>query len=224
MAIYDGSTAKVIPFPRSNHDSKNRSRKHGLNTNKEGSVRKINGKVYIDFRYLGERVREYSGLDWNKTNAKHVREQLDKIVVAIKSGTFRFANVFPESKKAKHFSKKERALSGDKKPPEEVLVRDHVWVWYNLHKGSGRVTGRTLAGYKSNIYLYLLPFFGDMPFADLNAFTFEEFISWARGRRYRKKPVQNETINKVFIPLRMICKSAAVKWYIRPVFWPQKAT
>ena len=74
------------------------------------------------------------------------------------------------------------------------------------------MTGRTLAGYKSNIYLYLLPFFGDMPFADLNAFTFEEFISWARGRRYRKKPVQNETINKVFIPLRMICKSAAVKY------------
>ncbi|MDL1976338.1 MAG: DUF3596 domain-containing protein [Deltaproteobacteria bacterium] len=132
MATYDASTAKVIPFPRSNHDSKNRSRKHGLNTNKEGSVRKINGKVYIDFRYLGERVREYSGIDWNKTNAKHVREQLDKIVVAIKSGTFRFAKVFPESKKARRFSKKERALSGVKKPPEEVLVRDHIWVWYNL--------------------------------------------------------------------------------------------
>jgi integrase len=211
MAIHK-STARVILFPRSKRDRKNKSRKHGLNTNKEGSVRKINGKVYVDFRYLGERVRECSGLDWNEKNAKHVREQLDKIVVAIKSGTFKFAKVFPESKKAEHFSKKERALSGDKKPPEEVLVRDHVWVWYNLHKGSGRVTGRTLAGYKSNIDLYLLPLFGDMPFAGLNAFTFEEFISWARGRQYRKKPVQNETINKIFVPLRMICKSAAVKY------------
>ena len=211
MAIHNG-TARVIPFPRSNRDCKSKSRKHGLNTNKEGSVRKINGKVYVDFRYLGERVRESSGLDWNEKNAKQVRAQLDKIVVAIKSGTFKFAKVFPESNKAEHFSKMERALSGGKKGPDEVLVKDHVWVWYNLHKGSGRVTGRTLAGYKSNIDLYLLPFFGDMPFSDLNAFTFEEFISWARRRRYRKKPVQNETINKFFIPLKMICKSAAVKY------------
>ena len=211
MAIHNG-TARVIPFPRSKCDRKNKRRKHGLNTNKEGSVRKINGKVYVDFRYLGERVREYSGLDWNEKNAKHVREQLDKIVVAIKSGTFEFAKAFPESKKAEYFTKKERALSGTTNPPKDILVKDHIWVWYNLHKGSGRVTGRTLAGYKSNIDLYLLPFFGDMPFSALNAFTFEEFISWARGRRFRKKPIRNETINKLFIPLKMICKSAAVKY------------
>ena len=30
----------------------NKSRKHGLNSNKEGSVRNINGKVYVDFIYL----------------------------------------------------------------------------------------------------------------------------------------------------------------------------
>jgi integrase len=212
MANGNSSTAMVIPFPVSNQDIKQKSRKHGLNSNKDGSVRKINGKVYVDFVYLDERVREPSGLVWNYKNAKYVRNQLDKIVVAIKSGTFRYAKVFPDSKRAGHFIEKERALCGGNKTPDEVLVKDHIWIWYNLLKGSGRVTGRTLGGYKSNIDLYLLPFFGDMSFANLNVFVFDEFISWARKRKYRGKPIGNETINKVFIPFKMICRSAAIKY------------
>ena len=50
------SQAKIIPFPQSVGQDK-KSRKSGLNRNKEGSVRKVNGKVYVDFKYLGERVR-----------------------------------------------------------------------------------------------------------------------------------------------------------------------
>ena len=95
--------AKVISFPPpEKHPDK--PRKSGLNRNREGSVRKVNGKVYVDFMYLGERVRESSGLPWNDKNTKHVREQLDKIIVGIKSGTFRFGKVFPNSKKTDYFT------------------------------------------------------------------------------------------------------------------------
>ncbi|MGA2959862.1 MAG: DUF3596 domain-containing protein [Thermodesulfobacteriota bacterium] len=89
--------ASIIPFRKSQQE-KGKYRKYGLNRNKEGSVRKINGKVYVDFLYLGERVRESSDLEWNESNARSVREQLDKIIVSIKSGTFRFSEVFPKSK------------------------------------------------------------------------------------------------------------------------------
>jgi integrase len=61
----------------------------------------------VDFIYLGERVREPSGLGWNEKNAKVVREQFDRIVAAIKGGTFRVAEVFPKSKNLDHFSAKE---------------------------------------------------------------------------------------------------------------------
>ena len=44
----------IIKFPLSAIYSDN-TRKTGLNRNKEGSVRKLNGKVYVDFMYLGER-------------------------------------------------------------------------------------------------------------------------------------------------------------------------
>ena len=84
MDIAINNDARVIEFPRKDKQRGQKSRKSGLNVNKEGSVRKINGQVYVDFIYLDERVRENSGLPWNEKNAKRVREQLDKIMVAIK--------------------------------------------------------------------------------------------------------------------------------------------
>jgi integrase len=121
------SGALIIPFKRPRGD-KARYRKCGLNRNKEGSVRNIDGKIYTDFLYLGERVREPADLDWNERNAKHVREQLDKIIVSIKSGTFRFTEVFPHSKKRYDFREKENQVYGRRKTPDQVLLKDYVWV------------------------------------------------------------------------------------------------
>ena len=80
MDKMNAALVKVINFPRPGKHS-DKPRKSGLNRNKEGSVRKVNGKIYVDFMYLGERARESSGLTWNYKNAKHVREQLDKIII-----------------------------------------------------------------------------------------------------------------------------------------------
>jgi len=209
---HEDSAARVIPFPRSNKGADKKYRKHGLNRNKEGSVRKINGKVYVDFKYLGERVRESSELDWNEKNSKEVREQLDRIIVAIKSGSFRFAEVFPNSKRADYFSEKERLSSGKGKGPNEVLFNECVQKWYDLLKGSGRVSERTLLGYKSHIDLYLRPFFDEMVFGAINAGTLEKFAAWMREQRLREKEVRNETINKCFVPLRAVCRSTALEY------------
>ena len=54
-------------------------RKSSLNRNKKGSVREINGKVYVDFIYLGERVRESTGMPWSSANVKSGRRQLEKL-------------------------------------------------------------------------------------------------------------------------------------------------
>lgn len=206
-----GAEAQVIRFPKPDKRC-TKPRKSGLNNNKEGSVRKVNGKVYVDFMYLGERARESSGLVWNEKNAKQVREQLDKIVVAIKSDTFRFAQVFPKSKKAEHFTEKEQLLFGLNKTPEQVIFKDYVWTWYNLLKDSGRVTERTLGGYRGYIKKYLIPFFGEKTFGSLNKTVFDEFVSWAKKQKYRGKSIGNESIRRYFVPLRMICEDAAIKY------------
>lgn len=67
-----------------------RSKQLGLDVNKEGAVREINGKVYVDFLYCANRVRESSGLRWNNDNIKTVRSQLGRIAMAIKDGSFEF--------------------------------------------------------------------------------------------------------------------------------------
>jgi integrase len=196
--------AKVIPFP----GKKTATRKDGLNKNREGSVRSINGKLYVDFIYLGERVREKAGLDDTKENTKLIRQQLDKIIMAIKAGTFSFAEVFPQSNKRDYFRSKESEVYGRNKTPVEVNVNDYVWQWYNRLRDSGRVSQRTLYGYKTYINLYLIPFFDKMSFGDLNMITFEKFNVWAKKQHYKGKAISNETVNKIFVPLKMICMSA----------------
>ena len=119
------SHARVVPFPDSKKGKSKKagSRKGSLNQNREGSVRNIGGKVYVDFIYLDERVRECAGHPWNERNAKEVRAQMDKIIVAIRSGTFRFAEVFPDSKRKDYFAEKE-FLKG-----KEVIELNEKDVW-----------------------------------------------------------------------------------------------
>lgn len=212
VARIHGAQAKIIDLFPTKKRRKERFRKNSLNYKKEGSVREVNGKVYVDFVYLGERVRESSGLVWNAQNAKHVRRQLDQITVEIHSGSFRYADVFPNSKRTAYFVEKELLVFGGNKRPDQVLFGDYVWSWYELLKDSGRVTERTLWGYKGQINWYLEPFFGKLLFAHLNKSTFDKFISWARRRKYKGKIISNNTINAIFVPLKMICKDAAIEY------------
>ncbi len=190
----------------------NRSKKLALNINKFGTVRDINDKEHVDFLYLGHRVRESSGLPSNKDNAKIVREQLDRIGLAIKDGTFEFRKVFPKSKKVDFFSELERSLLGRTRQPSDVLFKDFAWEWYATLKATGGKRERTLLGYKSLLRLYLVPFFGEMPFGKINAVALDRFTAWARSQEYRNKPISNTSINKCLIPLQMICKRAAITY------------
>ena len=89
-----------------------------------------------------------------------------------------------------------------------------------LVKSSGRVTERTLLGYKSLLNLYLQPFFGGMTFSQLNNNTFNRFIGWAKKQCYKGKPLGNETLNKCFTVLKMVCKSSAIEYDWRSGFDP----
>lgn len=201
---------KIFPFP----SKKKALRKAGLNRNRKGSVRSINGKLYVDFIYLGERVREKTGLDDTKENGKQVRQQLDRIIMAIESGTFRFTEVFPQSQKKDHFKDKENEVYRFKKAPGDVNFQENASQWYSRLKDSGRVAPRTLYGYKSYLENYLFPFFGKMTFGDLDLVTFDNFIGWAKKQQFREKSISNETVNKIFVPLKTICMSAKheFKW------------
>ncbi len=216
MSHNSGMSAEVIRLPRTNR----KGRKQGLNRNREGSIRNMNGTIYVDFRYMGERVRESAGLRWNEKNVKTVRQQLDKIILAIKSGEFRFAEVFPESRKKDYFTQKEERLLGMPKPPGEVSVADYAQRWIETVEATGRMTGRTLRDYKSYLNNYIKPFFENYTFAHLNKTVFERFVAWSRNRQLKNKVIGNKTINNIFIPLKLICKDAAIEYNWGAVYNP----
>jgi len=187
-----------------------KSRKKGLNKKKQGSVRNINGTIYVDFRYLGRRVRESAGLPWSSQNVRKVREQLDKIMAAIKLGTFRFCDVFPDSPKKDEFAKMERKIQVGSCSPSQVKCGEYMDSWYEVLRDSGRVSERTLWGYKLAMESYLKPFFGERTFAELGHRAFDEFFAWARKQRFRKAIVSNTTLNKQITVLKTICRKAAL--------------
>jgi hypothetical protein len=53
----------------------------------------------------------------------------------------------------------EKQKLGLQATPENVLCKDFLTQWYELIKSSGRVTERTLLGYKSILNLYLTAVF-----------------------------------------------------------------
>jgi integrase len=162
--------------------------------------------------YLGERVRESSGLKWNDENEKTVRKQLDKIMVYIESGKFCFSDTFPKSEKKELFTGLEEKAYKKNKTSDQILFKEYVWEWFNLRIASGNIEGRTLNGYKGYIDKYLYPYYGDMPFGFFNKSVFDEFVGWSKEQKYRGKSVSNESIKKYFVTLKMICRDASIKY------------
>ncbi len=68
-------------------------------------VHKPNGALFFDFRYDGERCREYTLLPDTPANRKKLEKVLAKIEAEIEAGTFVYANYFPNSKALKRLSR-----------------------------------------------------------------------------------------------------------------------
>lgn len=66
-----------------------------------GSIRllKSRGTLFLDFRYQGERCREYTALQDTSANRKRLEKALAKIEADIEAGTFDYEVAFPGSKR-----------------------------------------------------------------------------------------------------------------------------
>ena len=81
------------------------------------SIRETNGKLFFDFRYKGNRCREYTAAEDNKSNRVKMEKVLKKIEEEITVGTFEYRKYFPESKLAKKF---------DASPAPSVLLTESI--------------------------------------------------------------------------------------------------
>ncbi len=67
------------------------------------SIRDLNEKLFFDFRYKGQRYREYTAAEDNKANRTKMEKILKKIEEDIEANNFDYRRYFPNSKLAEKF-------------------------------------------------------------------------------------------------------------------------
>ncbi len=190
-----------------------------------GSVRQLSGRgtLFLDFRYLGQRCREYTALPDTPVNRKRLEKALAKIEADIASGSFDYAATFPGSRNipagepkpapaappgipAMPTSAPAAAASAVASPTPTFKDFTATWLserqieWRRSHL---KVLKCTLDG-------HLLPHFGDKPVgaitkADLMAFRAK--LAELPGRTGAK--LSNKRVNGILAPLKQILAEAA---------------
>lgn len=173
-------------------------------TTKKGSTR-----LYYDFRYFGERVEISTGLVDNPDNRRKAMAWMVRQRERMEDGTFRFAKEFPgasEEKKA-HFSRLEGAVHLSK--PNHILFGDYVERWYQEvwehHPSASKKVDE-----KSAIDYWIVPFFGNKTFFEINSVVVGDFIRSMNHREGTKagQPLSRKRVANILLPLRSIWRDA----------------
>jgi integrase len=176
---------------------------------KKGTIYSRNKKLWVDFRYLGERVREPSGLNDTQANRILLRKQISLVVAEIENGVFEFAARFPHSNKREYFSDLEgRRVT---KKPGDVLFGVYAQKWFEAMKpGMSRDQARD---YTITLDMHLLPSLESLSFGQLNSVQLKKFVAQMKGKKNQQgQPLSAKRIQNVMIPLRVIIRDGVEEY------------
>lgn len=169
----------------------------------KGSIYSRGNKLWVNFRYLDERVREPSGLTDTQANRKVLRKQLDLVLAEIDNSIFEFANRFPESKKKEYFTK----LEGNRitKEPKDIFFGEYAAKWFQDMQPGMSVS--QVRDYESTLRVHLLPYFAKRSFDTINTVCMKKFVAHMKSKKNRQgKSLSAKRILNVMIPLRVITR------------------
>ena len=177
-----------------------------LNAGKKGRVYSRGGKLWVDFHYLGERVREPAGLKNSLSNRELVRKQLDLVTAEIENDIFEFAKRFPHSKKKDYFTQLEGRTV--RKDPGDVLFGEYAKRWMSEMKPG--MSFSQIKDYTTILKTHHLPYFGKMPFSEIcSKVRMKKFVASLKAKKNRYgRPLSAKRIQNVMIPLRVIVRDA----------------
>lgn len=186
------------------------------------SVRTLSGRgtLFMDFRYMGKRCREYTALPDTPANRKRLEKVLAKIETDIVAGTFDYAVTFPGSRNGPTASAVPPAPVAPSMPLSSAAAaasamcsatpafKDFVSTWLAEHQIEWRrshikVLNSTLDG-------HLLPAFGDKPVGTItksDVFTFRAKLAEKPGRTGDK--LSAKRINNILAVMRQVMADAA---------------
>ena len=174
------------------------------------TIRERNGKLVVDFRYIGTRCRETTNLEDNAYNRRILKKRLDQLEAEITLGIFEYEKYFPKSKRVELFKTKHTQLiTVQTKMP---LFTDFTQLWFEQKKIEWRISHQQ----KVQIILkkYLIPIFGKKIISEINKSDLLNFrASLAKVTHGKNQTsLKASRINQIMTPLRMILNDAAERY------------
>lgn len=143
--------------------------------------------IRIHFNFLGKRRRETLHIKPTPKNLRYASKKRNQILFAIESGTFNYAQYFPDSKNA-NLGRRTSART----------VEDFMRLWLSTVE----LAPSTIRGYESSYRRYMVEQFGARPIESLVA---SELRLWRADLMTDYKP---KTVNNALIPMRGALKTA----------------
>lgn len=172
-----------------------------------GSVRLRPGssRLWIRFSYHGQRIDKPSGLENTPENVAELEAFLSRVGQAIKAGTFRFGEAFPDA------PEEEKEFFGAKegveytKPAAEVTFEEYLkrWMPANLDNEPSATKRRD---YTQVLESRLRERFGPLSFQQINGVVLVQFIKELRAEKLSTSRIRN-----ILIPLRIAWEDACVE-------------
>jgi integrase len=198
---------KVIPITYWKKYEKKEIAKHPNITTKKRSK-----MLYVDMRYLGQRIELSSGLPDTEKNRIDLADWLNRQKMKMEKGTFVFEKAFPgasEEKKQMFAQLEGREYAPG---PNTIVFGLYAESWVD------RFERKCKSATKKRDFLQvindrILPFFQDRTFYQITGVCLEEFIDTLKWRTGEKKgeELSSSRIRNILIPLRAIWDSAVVE-------------
>ena len=174
------------------------------------SINSRNGKLYVDFRYIGQRCREQTLLADTKPNRKRLENFVSRMEADIQLGSFRYENYFPQSKKLEHFQSLELMRSANSHKDSSSGFDSFSKVWLEEKKPEWRDS--QISNVEDIFRIYLIPHFGNVP---LNSISKAKIMTF-RGKLVKDgnngRPLSASRINHIMTPLRMVLTEASERF------------
>jgi integrase len=176
------------------------------------SVRKETGKLYFDFRYMGQRCREQTLLENAPENLRKMQTMMKRIEAEITLGSFEYARYFPSSPNVKRFqqacSENLHDTSVRNGHDDTPTVNEFTKEWLEENQIRWKRSYRYMI--KSTLDGHLLPAFGNKKVSSITKGDILKFrSSLAKVSNGNKEGLSPDRINHIMTPLRMMLADAA---------------
>ncbi len=191
-----------------------------------GSIRRLDSKgtLFLDFRYAGQRLREYTALADTPMNRKRLQKALERIEGEIALGTFDYEKTFGKPLPAKAGHSDSEASSNDAKAIQPTTrsgtpcFKDFADMWFSESEVSWRRSYRVTQ--RGSLDQYLIPYFGEKEVGHItkaDVLAFRASLAKVPARK-SLSTLSNRRINSVMKPLRQILNEAADRFEFTSAF------